>query len=341
MDQIQQAAREANPCGVSENAAPRVAVIIVNYNGGAMLERCIEALGRQTFRDFRTVVVDNASSDGSADGLEERHPGVELVRAGENLGFAAGNNLGVRHAAGAEWIALLNPDAYAAPDWLARLMQAAASSGFDFFGCRMRLADTPHLLDGTADVYHVSGLAWRRDHGAPVISGAARAEEIFGPCAAAALYRRADFEAVGGFDESYFCYFEDVDLAFRLRLAGLRCAYVPEAVVDHVSSGISGRRSDFATYHGHRNLVWTYVKDMPALLFWLYLPMHLVANLVAIVVCARRGQLRVVLRAKRDALAGLPRVLRARRAVQAQCRATPARLRAVMARGFGALFGRA
>ena len=317
-----------------------VVVIIVNFNGGAMLGRCLDALARQTFRGFRTIVVDNASTDGSTKGIEARHPGVELLRAGRNLGFSAGNNLGIARAVGAEWIALLNPDAYAAPDWLERLMQAAKSSGYDFFGCRMRLADAPHLLDGTADVYHVSGLAWRRDHGVSVERGSAGASEIFGPCAAAALYRRADLEAVGGFDESYFCYFEDVDLAFRLRLAGLRCAYVPEAVVDHVSSGISSQRSDFSTYHGHRNLVWTYVKDMPGPLFWLYLPIHLLVNLMAIVVCARRGQLRVILRAKRDALAGLPRIVRARRAVQAQRRAKPASLRAVMARGLGALLGR-
>ncbi len=325
---------------MSAAAAPRVAVVIVNYNGGAMLARCLDALGRQTFRDFHTVVVDNASADGSADGLEGRYPGVEVVRAGGNLGFAAGNNLGIRHARGAEWVALLNPDAYAAPDWLEMLMRAAQAAEYDFFGCRMRLADHPDLLDGTADVYHVSGLAWRRDHGAPAAGEAAAPGEIFGPCAAAALYRRADIEAAGGFDEAYFCYFEDVDLAFRLRLAGLRCGYVPGAVVDHVSSGIAGRRSDFSTYHGHRNLVWTYFKDMPAPLFWLYLPMHLVANLLAIAVCAGRGQLGVILRAKRDALAGLPRVLRERRVVQARRRAGAGAVRAAMARGLGALAGR-
>lgn len=305
-----------------------------------MLGRCLDALEKQSYRDFFTIVVDNQSSDGSVDSIEVKYPAVRLVRAGDNLGFAAGNNLGLRHAGGAEWIALLNPDAYAAPDWLENLMRAAETSGYDFFGCRMRLADHPDLLDGTADIYHVSGLAWRRDHGVPVSAGAAQADEIFSPCAAAALYRRADLEAVGCFDERYFCYFEDVDLAFRLRLRGLRCAYVPEAIVDHVSSGISGRRSDFSTYHGHRNLVWTYFKDMPAPLFWRYLPLHLLANLVAIAVCARRGQLRVILRAKRDALAGLPSVLRARREVQAQRRADWRALRSTMARGLGALLAR-
>lgn len=324
----------------ASDQAVTVAVIIVNYNAGDMLGRCLAALERQTFRDFSVIVVDNASTDGSAEGIESRHPGVKLLRAGGNIGFAAGNNLGIRHAAGAEWVLLLNPDAYAAPDCLERFVGAARQGTHDFFGCLMRLADTPDFLDGTGDMYHTSGVAWRRDHGVALRAGTQAPGEIFAPCAAAALYRRADLEAVGGFDERYFCYFEDIDLAFRLRLRGLRCGYVPEAVVDHVSSGISGKRSDFSTYHGHRNMVWTYVKDMPALLFWLYLPLHLGANLFAIAACAARGQLGVVLRAKRDALLGLPWVLRERAAVQSASRAGWRDLRAPMSRGLRALWSR-
>jgi GT2 family glycosyltransferase len=198
----------------------------------------------------------------------------------------------------------------------------------------MLLADTPHLLDGTGDVYHVSGMAWRRDHGAPAERGESRAGEIFGPCAAAALYSRAALEEAGGFDESYFCYHEDVDLAFRLRLRGHRCRYVPEAIVRHVSSGITGRRSDFATYHGHRNLVWTYAKDMPGVLLWAFLPLHLLMTLASIAVCASRGQLGVILRAKRDALRGLGAVLERRREVQASRKAALRDLLAAMSAGF-------
>lgn len=311
-----------------------VALIVVNFNGGGYLRRCLEALSQQNFRDFHTVVVDNASTDGSADGIEERYSSVTLLRAGANLGFAAGNNLGLKQAAGAKWIALLNPDAFPEPEWLQRLVAAAAAHPeFSFFGCRMRLADTPTRLDGTGDVYHVSGAAWRRDHGARLERGAAEPGEIFGPCAAAALYSRAALEEAGGFDERYFCYHEDVDLAFRLRLRGHRCWYAPDAVIDHVGSGITGRRSDFATYHGHRNLVWTYVKNMPGALFWLFLPLHLLFNLASIAVCAARGQLGVILRAKRDALRGLGAALAQRREIQAGRRAGARALLAVMSFG--------
>jgi GT2 family glycosyltransferase len=297
---------------------PGIAVLIVNYNSGDMLQRCIKSLARQTRQDFEIVVVDNASSDDSAQRIEGRHANLTLVRAGRNLGFAAGNNLALKQVRSARWIVLLNPDAFPEPDWLAAFAAAAESDPrYSFFGCRMLLADTPDVLDGTGDAYHVSGASWRRDHGVAALRGVREPDEIFAPCAAAALYSRAALEEVGGFDERYFCYHEDVDLAFRLRLRGHRCRYVPQAVVHHVSSGITGRRSDFATYHGHRNIIWTYVKDMPGLLFWAFLPLHLAMNLASIAVCALRGQLGVILRAKRDALAGLPAAWRQRRQIQA------------------------
>ena len=308
---------------------------MVNHNAGQYLPRCLDALARQTVGPFSVIVVDNASRDGSADGVAARHPDVTLVRAPGNLGFAAGNNLGLRHAGPVPWVALLNPDAFPHPDWLARLLGAAhAHPDYSFFGCRMRQADAPELLDGTGDVYHVSGAVWRRDRGMRVERGAAAPGEIFGPCAAAALYSRAALEEIGGFDERFFCYYEDVDLAFRLRLRGHRCLYVPDAIVDHVGSGIAGERSDFATYHGHRNAVWTWVKNMPAPLWALGLPLHLLMNLAGIAVCAARGQLGVVLLAKLDALRGLPAALHQRRAIQAARRISARALLAVMTLGW-------
>jgi len=317
-----------------------VAVIVVNFNSAAYLARCLDALSHQTFRAFRTIVVDNASTDGSDATAREREE-VEFIGAGRNTGFAAGNNLGLRHADGAQWVVLLNPDAFPSPDWLERLLAAAATEPqFAFFGSRMLLAEAPEVLDGTGDVHHVSGLSWRRDHGVPARLGVATGGEIFGPCAAAAMYARQAVDEAGGFDERYFCYHEDIDLAFRLRLLGYRCRYVPDAIVWHVSSGIAGRRSDFATYHGQRNMVWTFVKDMTGVTFWLYLPLHLAANVAAIAVCAARGQLGVVLRAKRDAICGVADAWRARAEIQKSRRVPPAKILRVLARGWLALMRR-
>ncbi len=146
----------------------------------------------------------------------------------------------------------------------------------------MLLASSPERLDGAGDSYHVSGRAWRNGHGERRKCWAGEDAEVFAPCAAAALYRRHAFDEVGGFDEQYFCYFEDVDLGFRLRLRGHNCLYIHSAIVEHVSSALSGYRSDFAVYHGERNAVWTFFKNMPSALLWLYLPQHLLLNVAAL-----------------------------------------------------------
>lgn len=298
--------------------AASVAVVIVNANAGDHLACTLECLRAQTVRPRRTIVVDNASSDGSVAGLEERFPWIELVRLGENVGFAAANNLAVARVDDCEWIALLNPDAYAEPRWLEELLGAAARRrDHAFFGSYLVRAGSAGELDGTGDVLHVSGLAWRRDHGAPAVQGTRPEEEIFSPCAAAALYRRDAFEDVGGFDETFFCFYEDTDIAFRLRLRGHRCLLVPTAVVHHVGSVTTGAVSDFAVYHSYRNLVWTWAKNMPAALVLVYLPQLVLVNLLLLAAFAVRGRHRVILRAQRDALAGLPHALRARRAIQA------------------------
>jgi len=321
-----------------DDAKPPVAVIVVNANGGELLERALASVAAQTLQPRRVVVVDNASVDGSVDGLEQRHPTVEVIRLDRNVGFGAANNIGVQAVSDCTWVALLNPDAFPEPRWLEALLGAArAESDYSFFASRLLLADDPGRLDGTGDVYHVSGLAFRRDHGRAAANGARRRAEVFAPCAAAAMYERSAFVEAGGFDEHYFAYLEDLDLAFRLRLAGHRCLYVPESTVLHVGSPTTGRTSDFTVFHAQRNLVWTYAKNMPTPLVWLYLPEHLLVNLLALAGYSLRGQARVVWRAKREAVRALPRVLAQRRRVQAQRRADAWQLRRLMGRGLETL----
>lgn len=294
----------------------QVTVLIVNWNSGAMLKHCLECLASQSLQPARIIVIDNASTDDSLAHLHP-HPAVMVLPQQNNLGFAAANNLGLKHCT-TELVALLNPDAFPQPDWLAALVSAARRHPeCAAFGSIQTCHPDTHRLDGTGDVYHLSGLIWRRDHGALRADTLTPAGDIFSPCAAAALYRRDAVQAVGGFDERFFCYAEDVDLGFRLRLAGQVCRVVPEAVVYHMGSATTGgQHSAFAVYHGHRNLVWTFVKNMPGPLFWLCLPLHLLMNLLTILVFAYRGQGRVILRAKTDALKGLPAIWRTRQQVQ-------------------------
>jgi GT2 family glycosyltransferase/peptidoglycan/LPS O-acetylase OafA/YrhL len=315
------------------NRNDRAGVVIVNKNAGVHLAHVLESLQRQTVEPRRIVVVDNASDDGSLDGLEERFPSVQLVRSTENLGFAAANNLAVRLCDDCEFVALLNPDAFPEPQWLETLLAAAAAHpDCAAFGSRLVLAHDEGVLDGTGDNYHVSGLAWRRDQGAPADLERPEAE-TFSACAAAALYRRDVFLAVGGFDESFFCYYEDTDLAFRLRLAGHRCLYVPGAVARHVGSATTGLLSAFTIYYSSRNQVWTYVKNMPVRLFWIYLPQHLLVNLLTTLAYASRGQGPAAFRGKRDAVRDLGRIMDERRRIQRGRVATTNEVRDAMARG--------
>jgi GT2 family glycosyltransferase len=300
----------------------RVTVIVCNFNGGEYVLRCLKALERQTFRDFEAVVVDNASSDGSPDRIEREFPSVRMIRERVNLGFAAGNNVGFRHAAASDWAVLLNPDAFAEPDWLEKLV-AAATERPDCASIASRLlsANDPATFDGVGDVYHLTGLHWREAHGRPVTDSALSPKEIFSPCAAAALYRVSALHEAGGFDEDYFCYAEDVDLGFRLRLLGYKSWYEPRSVALHVGSATTGVRSDFAAYHGYRNSIWTFVKDMPGPLLWLCLPLHLFGHAAQFARLVMRGQGKVAWRALSDAIAGLPNAWRKRSQVQAARRA--------------------
>ena len=295
---------------------PGVSVIIVNWNGMKYLPRCLEALRLQTFSDFEIQVIDNGSSDKSVDGLEQRWPDIKVTRLKNNIGFAAANNLGAQLSCG-QWVALLNADAFPEPDWLEKLLLAANDHPeFTFFASRQLQADAPELLDGAGDAFHISGLAWRRYSGYPAYQFGLETEEVFSPCAAAAMYSRQVFLQAGGFDESFFSYHEDVDLGFRLRLQGFRCLYVPHAVVRHVGSASNGPHSDFAVYHWQRNMVWSFVQNMPASLFWLALPAHLFANCVYGLDFFLKGRVGLIWKAKWDAVRGLPKALQKRKEIQ-------------------------
>lgn len=295
-----------------------VGVVIVNWNSWGILSRCLEMLQSQTFQDFTVLVIDNASDNPAPDGFFLHHQNIKFVQNLCNLGFAAANNQAMKLLSDCEWLALLNPDAFPELDWLERLVDAARKNpDYKMFASRQIMDSDRDFLDGDGDVYHISGLVWRESHGKRKDEVAHEPREIFSPCAAAALYRRDMLMSVGGFDEDFFCYVEDVDLGFRLRLIGHRCLLVPSAVVHHIGSATTGgQQSGFAVYHGHRNLVWAYVKNMPGGLFWACLPLHIAMNLAAVCVFIMRGKGSVILRAKRDALRGLPRMWRKRQDIQ-------------------------
>ena len=295
----------------------RVAIILVNYHSEQYLQPCLDAVARQSLKPDRLIVVDNGSNRDRLEQIVQGYPRGELLPMPKNVGFAAANNRAVETVHDCRWIALLNVDTVPDAGWLSALVQAAIGHpDCAFFGSQLVSANSAGLLDGTGDVYHCSGRAWRRDHGMPVAIAHRATEGTVAPCAAAAMYRYDVWVAAGGLDETFVCYLEDVDLGLRLQLSGYHYRHVPESIVHHIGSAVTRRHSAYYVYHGQRNLVWAYVKNMPGILFWKYLPQHLLLNVIAVAWFVIRGRGVSVLRAKWDALRGLPRVWRQRRLIQ-------------------------
>jgi len=303
---------------------PLISIIIVTWNSKKHLYDCIKCLLAQSFHEFEIIVVDNGSNDNSTEGLEEKYPKLNLIveRLKSNQGFAVANNIGARLARG-QWLVLLNADAFPESNWLERLVATSElHPQFASFSSRQLKAGNPKFLDGAGDAYHITGFAWRRYIGYPAKGYGEETIELFSPCAAAAMYSREAFLEVGGFDEDFFSYFEDVDLGFRLQLKGYRCLYVPTAIVHHVGSATFGEKSDFAFYYSHRNLIWTFVKNMPTAMLWHYLPAHFLANLTYLIYYSFLGRGKVLWQAKLDAIKGLSKIIRKRQEIQKYIRVT-------------------
>ena len=285
---------------------PEFSVLIVNYNGGAYVQAALDSLARQACRDFEVILIDNASTDGSAETLNTSGlPAFTLLAETENHGYAGGMNIAARKAVGT-WLVGLNPDAVADATWLDEIRAGAKRHPLAtmFASAQYDMAD-PDKLDGAGDAYLIFGIPWRGGFGRPA-SELPGEGECFSPCGAGAVFNRRVFLEHGGFDDRFFCFCEDVDLGFRLRLAGETCVFLPKAMIRHVGGGLSGKTSDFSIYHGFRNRIWTYAKDMPGPIFWITLPGHIVLSVYLLVRGAMTGRFRQTWKGMRDGLLGAP-----------------------------------
>lgn len=297
---------------------PDFSVLIVNYNGGAYVQGALDSLKRQTHRSFEVILLDNASSDGSVDGLDtDGLPAFTLMRETENHGFARGNNLAAARAKGC-WLALLNPDAAARPDWLAQVLAGTQRHpGVTSFACTQLWMHDETKLDGAGDNYLIFGIPWRGGYRRPAAELPPEGT-CFSPCGASAVYHRETFLAAGGFDERLFCFCEDVDLGFRLRLEGGDCVFLPSAVVAHAGGGLSDKVSGFAVRHGTRNRLWVYLKCMPMPLLVLTLPGHVALTAAILFRGLMTGRFAEAMKGLAEALGGLGPVWEDRRRVQAR-----------------------
>lgn len=249
----------------------RVAVVVVNYNGEAYLADCLGALERQTFRDFFVVLLDNGSTDGSVELAERGFPRVEVMRSPVNLGFAAGNNRAIERALEREstqYVFTLNNDVVMDESCLESLVDTMDSSSGDVWSCQPKM----YFFDEDSDekVFNNAGIVVWRD-GSAFNRGINRPDrgqyddetDIFGTCAGASLYRRSALERTGLFDEDFFAYLEDVDIAWRGRLAGYRSLLCPGAACRH-RHGASGVDPARKISMLERNRVWVLVKNYSA-----------------------------------------------------------------------------
>lgn len=267
-------------------------VVIPNYNGIKYLKGCLDSLREQSRHDFKVLLIDNGSQDGSASFVESHYPEVELVCFSENRGFCGAVNEGIRRA-DTPYVILLNNDTVCDQEFVAELI-AAIDEMPHCFSCASQMVKMQDsgIIDNAGDYYCALGWAYAygKDKSAKHYQ---KRREIFSACAGAAIYRRDVFDEIGLFDEAHFAYLEDVDVAYRAKIAGYRNYYIPEAVVKHVGSATSGSvYNEFKIRHSSRNSVYLIYKNMPWPQILLNLPFFTAGFLIKTLFFARKGYFR-------------------------------------------------
>lgn len=249
---------------------PLLSVIIPNWNGKHFLAECVDSLEEQTFRDFETILVDNGSTDGSAEFAEERYGDfIRIIQNKRNLGFTGGNNVGIRAARG-KYIVLLNNDTWAAPNWLEELVNAThLDRTIGMWASKVYSYYRRNRIEAVGELIYWDGLSRSRGQFEQEQGQYERVEEIFFPPGCGGMYRKAVFEEIGLFDEDFFAYADDAEIGIRARLAGWRCVLVPKAILYHKNSGSTGQYSPFKAFYVERNRFWITIKYFPLPLLFL------------------------------------------------------------------------
>lgn len=299
------------------NKKPAATIVVPTWNGVEFLGECLDSLQQQS-APCRIVVVDNGSTDGTQELLRKHYPNVKLIQLDRNYGFAGGVNRGIEYALSekTEYIALFNNDAVADREWLQRLLGAAIKhpdAGI-ITGKLLNFAGTQ--FDSTGDCYSIWGFPYPRGRDEADRGQYKTGEYVCSGTGGASLYRAAMLNQVGLFDESFFAYYEDVDLSLRAQLQNWKVYYQPTAVARHRTGSTSSKISGFARYHSIKNFFYLYLKNMPGSLFWRYLPRFAVAALLMLANSVKRGQLGPLARGYGQVLLQLPHMLMQRWRIQ-------------------------
>lgn len=266
-----------------------VTIVIPNYNGISFLDACLRSVSEQTEIDPEVIVVDNGSTDGSQEYIEEHFPNCRLVRLDKNYGFCRAVNEGIDRAT-SPYVILLNNDTEVLPDFAVRLWKAirADKKRFSCAACMLQYQDRD-VLDNAGDFYCALGWGIARGKGRPA-SFFETEEKIFSSCAGAAIYRKALVKKLGGFDEAHFAYLEDMDISWRAKIHGYENWYVPEAKVFHMGSATSGSRyNPFKVIHSAGNNVYLIYKNMPLFQILLNAPFLLAGFFIKYLFFVKKG----------------------------------------------------
>ncbi|MFA5895598.1 MAG: glycosyltransferase family 2 protein [Thermoplasmata archaeon] len=309
-------------------------VVILNWNGRSYLRDCLRAAFAQTYPDYRVLVVDNGSTDGSADIAHDEFPEAILLPLERNLHYARGSNEGMRAALRdpkCAYVVLLNNDTRADPEWLAEMVRSV-DGRIGMVASKLLFMDRPKVVNSAGIAIARDGSSKDRGWNEPDDGRFDTAPDVFGASGGAGLYRREVLDEVGLFDEDFVAYYEDVDLAWRARLAGWEAHFAPRSIVYHKYSGSIGHASPWRQYQCERNRVWNLVQNYP----WRYVATGITWNATRLVASrlprrpeagepaatteTPRGSVRIHARARIDAYASLGRALRKRRQRQPQRR---------------------
>lgn len=289
------------------------AVVVLNWNGMKFLEGCLDSLVKQTYRDFKIIFVDNASTDGSAEFVRKNYSRIRIISLKENTGFAKGNNYGIKEALKDEkvkYVVTLNNDAVPDKDFLKELVWKAKNGNFGMVSSRILFAESKKV-DTLGLMLFKSGLFFD-------IKSESDLGKLLCPCGCAALYSRELLEDVElnnqFFDEDFFAYAEDADLGFRAVLRGWKCGYAEKAIAYHMHQGSSSK--DFLIYHVNRNTCWAVFRNMPSALFFRNLFWFVLARAAILVKYLFKGKAHIVIKARFDALRKLGKIMKERKIIQ-------------------------
>lgn len=243
----------------------QISVIILNFNGKEYLKECLDSLAKQSYKDFEVIFVDNNSKDDSVEYVKSNYPKVKIIKNNKNYGFAEGNNIGIRKAKG-EFIFILNNDTKVDKNCLKNLVKFAKNNlDYGSFSPSLLFYDNPTKINS------IGLLAFKDGSGIDLGIGCNyldyKSRDIFGVSGGASFFRKEMLEDIkindDYFDSDFFCYYEDLDLAFRAQLKGWKSRYIQEAIVYHKMRGTAKKFNGLGEYYGIRNKVFMIIKNYP------------------------------------------------------------------------------